>query len=42
MVVNHVVKGMLAVTFEIGVKWFQSTLGVVIIRGRMAAEHPTP
>ena len=34
MVVNHVVKGMLAVTFEIGVNLFQSTLGVVIIRGK--------
>jgi hypothetical protein len=28
MVVNHVVKGMPAVTFEIGVNLFQSTLGV--------------
>lgn len=34
MVVDHVVKGMFAVTFEIGVELFQSTLGVVIIRGK--------
>ena len=33
MVVDHVVKGMFAVTFEIGVK-----LGVVSVRGRMAAD----
>jgi len=34
MVVDHVAKGMSAVIFEIGVKLFQSTLGVVIIRGK--------
>jgi len=33
MVVDHIVKGMFAVTFEIGVKLFQSTLGVSI-RGK--------
>lgn len=36
MVVDHVVKGMFAVTFEIGVK-----LGVVRVRGRMAADLST-
>lgn len=40
MVVNHVVKGMLAVTFEIGVNLFQSTLGVVIIRGKNGGGSP--
>ena len=34
IVVDDVVKGMFAVTFEISVKLFQSTLGVVIIRGK--------
>ena len=33
MVVDHVMKGMFVVTFEIGVK-----LGVVSVRGRMVAD----
>jgi len=33
-VVDHVVKGIFAGTFKIGVKLFQSTPGVVSIRGK--------